>query len=96
MQGCQEVTSLPACQLNLTSGSPVPASATCFYCLDSRQPWGSPPDQAPGGWVRWPACGWVAPHTDSGSGVGDCASSSSASWTGGDEGAISDLAKVLN
>lgn len=73
------MTLLTVSQLNLTSGSPVPAAAVRLYCLDLRQPWGSPQDQARGGWVRWPACGWVAPHTDSGSGVGDYASSSSAS-----------------
>lgn len=86
----------PVNQLNLTIALPVPASAVCFYYLDSHQPWGSPQDQAQGGWARWPACGWVAPHTDSGSDVGDSASSSSVSWAGGnDEGTISDLAKVL-
>lgn len=64
----------------------------CFYCLDSRQPWESPRDQDRGGWAHLPACGWVAPHTDFGSGVGDSASSSSASWrVGDDEETISDL-----
>lgn len=63
--------------------------AECFYCLDSHRPWGSPQDRARGGWVRWPACGLVVPHTDSGSGAGDSAFSFSASWTDGeDEGTI--------
>lgn len=54
--------------------------------LDSRLK-GSPLDRAWGGGVRWT---WVAPHADSGSGVGDCASSSSVSFRGGDEGTVSD------
>lgn len=65
-----------------------------FDSWDLHQPWGSLRVQAPGGWVHWPACDWVVPRTDSGS--GDCASSSAVSYRGGDEETIGDLAKVLN
>lgn len=82
-QSCRGVTLLSVYQSNVILGSPVPVCAVCFYCLDSHRPWGSPQDRARGGWARWPACGSVAPHTDSGSGVGDSASSFSASWTDG-------------
>jgi len=86
-----------SCDLNLSITSLVPDSGVYFYSFDSRRPWGSPRGRARGGWARWPACGWAAPHTGSGSGVGDCASSSSAFWRrSGDEGTISHLANVLN
>lgn len=67
-------------------------NSTC--CVDSHQPWGSPLDQGRDGLAHWPTCGLAAPHTDSGFGVGDSASSSSASWRGGYK--KSDLAKALN
>lgn len=61
-------------------------------CLDSHQPWGSPQGRGQDGLAHWPTCGLAAPHTDSGFGVGDSASSFSASWMGGDdEGTIRDL-----
>lgn len=91
VNGCQELTLHPV-QLNLTSGSPEPASAMVFLLfLDSRHPWGSPRDRDV--WVRWTV--WVAPRTGSGSGVGDCASSSSVSCRGGEERTVSDHQTIV-
>lgn len=83
-QGCEEATFL-SISLTLTAGSP--AGIVSQHCWDSRQPWGSPQLQAPGGWGR-SSCGLAAQHTDSGSGEGDCACSFSVSWKCGEEGTI--------